>query len=168
MNKMANTNKSKKIRKIIVFSAIIVGLISLSLVAVLKKRQVTITVQTEKAARRSITELVVANGKIQPVVQVVINPEVSGEITELPVKEGQPVKKGDLLVKIKPDNYQAARNSAEASFKSMTAAKALAQANLKKAETELKRAKELSASKLISESDLLDAQTSFEVMKASL
>lgn len=132
-----------------------------------KKREVVLTVQTEKAARRNITELVVANGKIQPVVQVVINPEVSGEITELPVKEGQPVKKGDLLVKIKPDNYQAARNSAEANFKSTTAAKTLAQANLRKAEIELERAKKLDASKLISDADLLNAQTSFDVMKAS-
>ncbi len=132
-----------------------------------KKREVVLTVQTEKVSRRNITELVIANGKIQPVVQVVINPEVSGEITELPVKEGQPVQKGDLLVKIKPDNYRAALNSAEASYKSTVAAQALAQANLKKAELELKRANELAASKLISESDLLTAQTSFDVMKAS-
>jgi HlyD family secretion protein len=132
-----------------------------------RKREQPLTVQTEKARRRDITELVVANGKIQPVLQVVINPEVSGEITELPVKEGQPVAKGDLLVKIKPDNYLAARNSAEASHKSAIASKALAKANLKKAEIELKRAQDLAASKLISESELLDAQTSFEVMKAS-
>ena len=132
-----------------------------------RKREVPLTVQTERAKRRDITELVVANGKIQPVLQVVINPEVSGEITELPVKEGQPVAKGDLLVKIKPDNYQAVRNSAEASHKSAIAAKALAKANLKKAEIELKRAQDLATSKLISESELLDAQTSFEVMKAS-
>src|SRR5690242_12997048 len=79
-----------------------------------RKRDVVLTVQTEKATRRNTTELVVANGKIQPVVQVVINPEVSGEIIELPVKEGQPVQKGDLLVKIKPDNYRASRNSAQA------------------------------------------------------
>ena len=49
--------------------------------------------------------VVVANGKIEPVVQVKISPEVSGEIIELDVKEGQNVKKGDLLFKIKPDNY---------------------------------------------------------------
>src|SRR4051812_43073238 len=88
-----------------------------------KKREVPLTIQTEKVARRNITELVVANGKIQPVLQVVINPEVSGEIIDLPVKEGQLVKKGDLLVKIKPDNYLAQRNSARASFKSVVAAK---------------------------------------------
>ncbi|HEY0550803.1 MAG TPA: efflux RND transporter periplasmic adaptor subunit [Verrucomicrobiae bacterium] len=163
------TNSKRKGRKKFIWLALVLCIgLGAGAFFYFRKREVISIVQTEKVTRRNITELVVANGKIQPVVQVVINPEVSGEITELPVKEGQPVQKGDLLVKIKPDNYQAARNSAEASFKSMTAAKALAQANLKKAEIELKRAKELSASKLISESQLLDAQTSFDVMQASL
>jgi HlyD family secretion protein len=132
-----------------------------------RKRVVPLTVQTEKAALRNITELVVANGKIQPVVQVVINPEVSGEIIELPVKEGQRVQKGDLLVKIKPDNYIASRNSARANYNSAVAGKTLALANLKKAELEYKRATNLATTKLISESQLLEAETSFEVMKAS-
>ena len=132
-----------------------------------RKREIVITVQTDKVARRDITELVVANGKIQPVVQVVINPEVSGEIIELPVKEGQLVQKGDLLVKIKPDNYLASRNSASANFQSAEAGKTLALANLRKAEFEYKRAQALAETKLISESQLLEAQTSFEVMQAS-
>ena len=111
---MANSKKKTR-RKILIFSAIGVVLIGLTLLAIFRKREAVITVQTEKVSRRNITELVVANGKIQPVLQVVINPEVSGEIIELPVKEGQEVKKGDLLVRIKPDNYIATRNSAEAS-----------------------------------------------------
>src|SRR6266403_1884706 len=96
-------SKSRTGRKVIIFSGIALVLISLTLLAIFKKRQVAIKVQTEKVARRNLTELVVANGKIQPVLQVMINPEVSGEIIELPMKEGQPVKKGDLLLKIKPD-----------------------------------------------------------------
>ena len=55
----------------------------------IRKKEPIVTVQTEKVTRRNITEIVVANGKIQPVLQVMINPEVSGEIIELPVKEGQ-------------------------------------------------------------------------------
>src|SRR5262245_46267621 len=66
------------------------------------KREILITIQTDRVARRSLTELVVANGRIHPVVQVKISPEVSGEIIELPVKEGQCVKKGELLMRIKP------------------------------------------------------------------
>ena len=162
------TNAKRKSRKKFIWLALIICVGGgIGAFFYFRKREVVLTVQTEKAARRNITELVIANGKVQPVVQVVINPEVSGEITELPVKEGQPVKKGDLLVKIKPENYQAALNSAAASYKSIVAAKALAQANLTKAEIELKRAKDLAASKLISESDLLTAQTSYDVMKAS-
>ena len=98
---------------------------------------------------------------------MVINPEVSGEIIELPVKEGQDVKKGDLLVKIKPDNYVASRNSAEASYQSALAGKNLAYANLNKAQLEHKRFQELFGAKLVSDSQFLEAQTSLEVMKAS-
>src|SRR5688572_26863995 len=131
--------KSRVRRNIIIIVVIMLGLAGAGAWAWQKKREVAISVQTEKVSRRSLTELVVANGKIQPVVQVVINPEVSGEITDLPVKEGQRVKQGDLLVKIKPDNYLAARNSAQASFNSALAATSLALANLKKAELEYKR-----------------------------
>ena len=109
--------KPKKRRKIIIFSVIGVVLVALVLVAVFKKREPAITVQTELVARHSLTNIVVANGKIQPVVQVTISPEVSGEIIELPVKEGQQVKKGDLLVKINPDIYIAAVNQAKAGLR---------------------------------------------------
>src|SRR5678809_286014 len=121
---------------VVVFSLIGVVIAALATVAALRKREIVIEIQTDRVARRDITEVVVANGRIQPVVQVVINPEVSGEIIDLPVKEGQQVKKGDLLLKIKPDNYIAARNSAEASYKSSIAAKETAEANLRKAEAE--------------------------------
>ena len=142
-------------------------LVSLALLAIFRKREVVISVQTEKVARRNITELVVANGKIQPVLQVVINPEVSGEIIELPVKEGQEVKKGDVLVRIRPDNYAASRNSADANYQSSLAGKNLAQANLNKADLEYKRFKVLFQNKLVSDSQFLEAETSLEVMKAS-
>jgi HlyD family secretion protein len=165
---MANTNKRKKVRRIIVFSAILAGLISLSLVAVFKKKQVVITVQTEKVIRRNITELVVANGKIQPVVQVVISPEVAGEIVDLPVKEGQQVKKGDLLIQIKPDNYQASRNSAEASYKSAVAGKSMAKAEFEKAEIEFKRNQELFKAYLVSETLFQDFKTAYEVARLRL
>ena len=59
--------------------------------------------KTEKVERRSITEIVSASGKIQPEVEVKISPDVSGEIVELLIKEGDGVKKGELLLKIKPD-----------------------------------------------------------------
>jgi HlyD family secretion protein len=133
-----------------------------------RKKEPVVTVQTEKVTRRNITEIVVANGKIQPVLQVVINPEVSGEIIELPVKEGQEVKKGDLLVRIKPDNYVAVRNSAEANYRSALASKTLAEANLAKAEAEHKRSEQLFRAHLVSDSQYLEAKTAFEVGKATV
>jgi HlyD family secretion protein len=158
--------KNKK-RRVIVFSLIGVVIAALATVAAMRKREVLIEVQTEKVIRRDLTEVVVANGKIQPVVQVVINPEVSGEIISLPVKEGQPVKKGDLLLKIKPDNYVAQRNSIQANYLSALAGKNLAKANLDKADVDLKRVKQLYDNKLVSDSDYLTSQTLYEVAKAT-
>jgi HlyD family secretion protein len=115
-----------------------------------------------------VTEIVVANGKIQPVVQVGISPEVAGEITALPVKEGDHVKKGDLLVQIKPDNYKATRDSANANYQSALANKSLSQAQLDKAEAEYKRNLELFQQKLVSDSVFLDVKTTYEVAKLQL
>ncbi len=125
-----------------------------------------LTVQTDKAMRRNLTELVTATGKVQPVLAVKISPEVSGEIIDLPVKEGQSVKKGDLLVRIKPDFYIASRNSAEASFKSAEASRTTAIAQAAKAESEFRRNKELFEKKLVSESVYDEFRTAFDVAKS--
>jgi len=160
--------KPKKRRKIIIFSVIGLVLVALVLVAVFKKRAPVITIQTEPVARHSLTNLVVANGKIQPVVQVTISPEVSGEIIELPVKEGQEVKKGDLLVKINPDIYVAALNQAKAGYESSLAAKTSAAANLEKAEADYKRNEELFNRKLLSDSDFIAFKAARDVARAQL
>lgn len=164
---MANP-KSKKRKKIIVFSLILLVVAALSAAAIFKKKEAIITVQTEKVTRRNITELVVANGRIQPVLQVKISPEVSGEIIELPVKEGQQVKKGDLLLKIKPDLYVASRSSSEANYLGSLAGKKTAEANLQKAELEFKRNEELFVKKLISDSAYLEVKTTYDIAKAQL
>ncbi len=146
---MAN---SRKRRKATVFSGIVIALSSLSALALLHNHEPVITVQVEKVMRRNVTEIVIANGKIQPVLEVKISPEVSGEIIELPVKEGQCVQKGDLILKIRPDFYIAQRNEAEASYQSSLAAKGTAEANLRRAEAEFKRNEDLYLNKLVSES----------------
>src|SRR4029077_8608920 len=102
----------------VVFTSIGLVLVALALGTAFKKKDPAIAVQTERVTRRNLTEVVIANGKVQPVKQVVISPEVAGEIIQLPVKEGDHVKKGDLLVLIKPDNYEASRNSARANHQS--------------------------------------------------
>jgi HlyD family secretion protein len=160
--------KSKKRRKIIVFSAIVLALAGLAAFAIFRKREVVITVQTEKVTRRNLTEIVSSNGKIQPVLQVKISPEVSGEITDLPVKEGQCVAKGDLILKIKPDFYIAQRNQSEAGYKSSLASKATAEANLHKAEAEFKRNQDLYRSKLVSDSIFDEVKAAYEIAQAQL
>src|SRR6266436_2687417 len=160
---MAN---SKKRRKILIFSVIGIALIALTAGAILRKREVVITVQTEKVARHNLTEIVVANGKIQPVVHAQISPEVSGEIIDLPVKEGQLVNKGDLILKIKPDYYIAQRNQAEAGYKNSLAGQATAEANLHKAEAEFRRNQGLFSQKLVSDSVFDEVKAAYEVAQA--
>jgi len=157
---------TKKGRKVVVFSVISLGLVALTLAAVLTRREPVITVQTEPVTRRDLTELVVANGKIQPVTQVKISAEVSGEITELPFKEGEAVRKGQLLVRIKPDLYVAGRDSARASYNVALAGRQTAEANLVKAEAEFRRNQELFARQLISESVFTEVKAAVEIARA--
>ncbi len=155
------TNGKKSKKKLIIFSIIGVVLVVLVLLVILgSKRDTVLTVQTEKIQRRTITQLVSATGKIQPEVQVKINAEVSGEIIALPVREGQRVTKGQLLVRIKPDAYQAGVEQAQAAMN-------MSEANLRKAEADYKRAKDLYTKKLISDSDLELSKASYESAKAS-
>jgi HlyD family secretion protein len=164
---MAASKKGKRRRKIIIFILIGVVLAGLTVMAVFNKKEVGISVQTEKVGRRDLVELVIATGKIHPVKQVVINPEVSGEIVDLPVREGQKVKVGDILLRIRPDNYIASTNSSDASYRSALANQNLSAANLEKAQLEFERARQLSEAQLISESQFLEAKTTLAVGEAS-
>ena len=159
---------TRRRRRIII--VIIIGLVLITSISVIifKRREPAISVQTEKATRRNLIETVVANGRIQSVVQVKISPEVSGEIIELPVKEGQQVKKGDPVVKIRPDDYIANRDQADASYKSVLAAKTTAEANLRKAEADFKRNQGLLGARLISQADFDQFQASYEEAQAQL
>jgi len=148
--------------------AVVLVVAAFAVVWVLKHRAPPITVQTTKVSRHSLTNLVVANGQIQPVVQVTISPEVSGEIIELPVKEGQFMHKGDLLLKINPDVYVAGLSQAKAGYESSLASKTTATANLEKAEADFKRNKELSDRKLLSDSDFIGFKVARDVAQAQL
>jgi len=130
-------------------------------------RQKPVTVTTEKAQRRNLTEVVTGSGKLQPVMQVKISSEVAGEIIDLPVKEGQQVRKGDLLVRVRPDLYAAALRSQEASLKSAQADMMTAEANARKAEAELKRNEDLFSRQLISGSLFDEIRTGAEVARAN-
>lgn len=132
-------------------------------------------VLTEKAEKRTIVETVSASGKLQPQTEVKIQSEVSGQIIELPVKEGDIVEKGQLLVKINPDLYMAAINRADAALSSAKSSLASAKARLAQAEAQFKaqelnfdRQKKLFDDKAISKAEFDNATSQFETAKAEV
>src|SRR3954453_17412249 len=143
--------RRKRLIWLIVFAVVVIG--ALGAMVASKKREKPILVTTDKAFRKSITQLVTATGKIQPEIEVKISPEVSGEIIEMPVKEGQVVRKGDLLLRIKPDTYRAQVEEQEAALSSARAASLTQKSQLAKADADYKRSQNLFASRLIPESD---------------
>src|SRR3954452_10486357 len=147
-------------KKLFIFiGAAAVIIIALAAMAARGKREKPIPVTTDKAFRKSVTQLVTATGKIQPEVEVKIAPEVSGEIIDIPVKEGQAVRKGALLLKIKPDSYQAQVESQTAALNSARSASVRNKAELSKADQDYKRAQHLFEAKLLPEADRNTAQT---------
>ena len=138
---------------------LIVGLI------IAGKREKPIPVTTEKAVRRTILQTVSATGKIQPETEVKISPEVAGEIIELPVEDGMRVKKGDLLVKIKPDSYKALLEQQEAAISAAKATNLQQKATMVKTEHDFQRAKDLFEKKLISEQEYNAADAAYDVAK---
>jgi HlyD family secretion protein len=163
---MQPTKSKTKLFVLIGLAVAIIGALTAMVIA--KKREKPIEITTDKAFRKSVTQLVTATGKIQPEVEVKIAPEVSGEIIDIPVKEGQLVHKGNLLLKIKPDSYQAQVESQMAALNSARSASVRNKAELAKADQDYKRAQNLFAAKLLPESDRNTAQTNYEIAKAAL
>src|SRR5438093_2387158 len=124
-----------------------------------------IPVTTEKAAKRTIVQLVSATGKVQPETEVKISPEVAGEITELPVIDGAHVNKGDLLVKVKPDSYKALLEQQEAAISAAKATNLQQKATMMKTEQDLKRADDMYNKKTISIQEYNTAQAAYDVAK---
>jgi HlyD family secretion protein len=123
-------------------------------------------VAVEKGISREIVEIITANGKIQPETEVAISPDVSGEIVELVIKEGDEVVKGQYLLKIKPEAYQMARNRSEASLNNAKARLKQAEAQLEMASLEYKRNSRLFDEHAISESEFEQAQTAYNTALA--
>ncbi len=160
--------KKKSKRKLIIVLGIVgVALIGVVFAAASRKKEASIPVTTEKAVVKTITQLVTATGKVQPETEVKISPEVAGEIIEIPVKEGGMVKKGDLLVRIKPDTYQAQVDQQEANLVAARATAVQAKSQLLKATDDFKRSEDLFAKKLISDSDYGAAKSNLEVAQAN-
>lgn len=159
--------RSKK--KLIVLAVIVLALaVVFGALASSKKREKPTLVTTDKAFVTNITQVVTATGKIQPEVEVKIAPEVSGEIVEIPVKEGQVVQKGQLLLRIKPDSYRAQVESQMAALNGARSASVRNRAELEKAETDYRRIQKLAEGGLTSASDLNASKTAYEAAKAAL
>ncbi|MDQ3313813.1 MAG: efflux RND transporter periplasmic adaptor subunit [Verrucomicrobiota bacterium] len=165
----ASAPKKRRSRRkryiIIVVLLLVVGWIVTSII--LGKREKPIPVVTEKAVQKTILQTVSATGKIQPEVEVKISPEVAGEITELPVVDGMRVKKGDLLLKIKPDSYKALLEAQVAAISAAQATSAQLKAAAAKAETDLRRSQDLFTKRMISESEFTAAQTTHDAAKST-
>ncbi len=111
--------------------------------------------------RRTIIKTITANGRIQPVLEVKISPEVSGEVIDLPVVEGQEVKKGDLLCRIRPDTYVSIQDRATASLNTSSTRVAQANNQLQQSKANFERAKQLHEKRAISDADFERAQTEY-------
>jgi HlyD family secretion protein len=161
--------KNNKILKILVPIVLV-----LILFAVIGKKQgwfgkaLTIKVAVENAEKREIVETITANGKIQPEKEVKISPDVSGEIVELTIKEGDQVEKGQLLLRIKPDTYISQRDRSMAAISSSRARLAQSEAQFTQAELSFNRSKQLYDEQTVSKSEFEQAQASYTVAKAEV
>lgn len=153
-------------KRIYIFAALL--LIVILIIAGINKKDQGISVTVEKPVRKTIVETIPANGKIQPVTEVKISPDVSGEITELNFKEGDVVQKGELIIRIKQDVYISSRDRAEASLNSIRAQYLQQKAQLAQIELNYKRNKTLFQQKAISEADYENAFSQYEVAKEQL
>ena len=140
--------------------ASLVGLIVI-VVLVSGGKKDAIVVQTEKVGYHTVTEEVQATGKIQPQVMVKVSPEVSGEIISLPFKEGDRVKKGDLIAKIKPLVFQEQYDAAEANYNSAKSLVEQQRATMIQADANLKRGKKLNEMHLMSDQDYDAAKAAY-------
>ncbi len=132
-----------------------------------KLRETPVEVTTEKVFVKELIHLVTATGKIQPALVVAMSPDVSGEIIELPIKDGQSVQKGDLLFKIQPDIYI---NQVDQSLAQLNAAKSQSMETLArklKAEDDFRKASLLYKEKLISQSDFIASKANADAAQAS-
>ncbi|KPL11162.1 MAG: hypothetical protein AMS23_02290 [Bacteroides sp. SM1_62] len=161
-----------KTKKLLRYS--LIAVVVLIVLAVVGKKlgwfgkEEVIQVAVEKAERRDIVETITANGKVQPETEVIISPDVSGEIVDLRVKEGDMVTMGKLLARIKPEVYISARDRALASLNSSKARFSQAEAQYIQKELDYKRNKTLWEQQAISESVYETALSAYQVAKAEL
>ncbi|MBL7965706.1 MAG: efflux RND transporter periplasmic adaptor subunit [Prolixibacteraceae bacterium] len=164
--------KKKSNKKLLPYAIVLVVIIIIVLIAGKKMgwfgKEYEINVSTKIVESKTITEQITANGKVQPETEVKISPDVSGEIIDLPIEEGDEVKKGQLLMVIKPDIYVQSYNRAQASLSSSQARLAQTEARLIESEMAYKRAQSLYKQQTIPMSDFETAEASYKVAQAEV
>jgi HlyD family secretion protein len=159
---------SKLLRYIFIAAAVLIVLAVVGKKAGWFGKEETVQVAIEKIERRNITETITANGKIQPETEVKISPDVSGEIVELNVQEGDMVKNGQLLARINPKVYISTRDRSMASVNSSKAMLAQAEAQFIQKELDYNRNKKLWDEKAISQAVYETALSAYQIAKAEL
>lgn len=142
------------------------GLVGVAVLGKLKGAEKVLEVETLDVKHETIVQTVSATGKIQPEIEVKISSEVSGEVIELPIKEGQIVEKGDLLVRINPDLYESGVDRMTASLSNSKAGLNQAEAQLAEAKSNYDRNKKLYDKGVISGSEWDKVVSSYDVAKA--
>jgi HlyD family secretion protein len=166
--------KKKKLLWIFIgLVVLVIGLVGLKSAGVIGKDE-GLKVATEKVERRNITETVNASGKVYPEIEVKVSPDISGEIVDLEVKEGDSVRKGQVLAKIYADIYSTQRNQAAAEVSRQQAMVDNSRAQLESlqaafdlAKKNMERQKQLRADKIISEAEFDQAENSFKTAQAN-
>jgi len=164
---VAKPRKKSKMKWYVIGGILLVGIMIAVGVAKKKAGGKGILVTTEKAVKKNIVQLVTATGKVQPEVEVKITPEVFGEITALPFREGAPVKKGDVIVTIKPDFYQAQVDQQVAAVAAARSAAVNSAVQLEKGTADLKKYQDLFDRKLVSDFDYDTYKTAFDADRAN-
>lgn len=164
-----------KLKTILIIVGVLIVLLAVAKFTGLIGGEKTEKVTVEKATERNVIETVTASGKVQPETEVKLSSEVSGEVTELLVKEGDVVKKGQLLIKVRPDVLKSGYDRAIASNSSQRASVAASmqvleqnQANFVNAEATYKRNVELFSRKVISASEFDAAKAAYLTAKTNL
>jgi len=172
---MIMTSPKKTLKYLLIVVGVIIVFIIIGKQAGFIGSSFEIEVAVDTAKARTITEIITANGKIQPEVEVKISSDVSGEIVELHVKEGEPVEKNQLLLKIRPDIYESNLERMEASLNVSKANLANSKARLSQVEAQFvqtesnyNRNKQLFDKKVISQSEWDNISSVFNMGKAEI
>ena len=168
--------KSNRIWWVLSIAAVLLigGLVAAKQAGIIGKPPTT-DVDFAQARRTDIVERVSASGRVQPEIEVKISPDVSGEIIAMYVKEGDPVKAGQLLCRIRPDNYEsfsaraeATVNQSRAQLEQSRAGVLQAQARLARAKADYDRSRKLLAEKVISQADFETVESNYNVAKQDI